>query len=34
VATEWLRHLPLYFSIIIAALMGVLLLVLGGIIPV
>jgi hypothetical protein len=34
VATEWLRHLPLYYSVIIATLMGVLMLVLAGIIPV
>lgn len=34
VATEWLRHLPLYFSVIVAAGMGVLALVLAGVIPV
>jgi hypothetical protein len=34
VATEWLRHLPLYYSVIIATLMGVLMLVLAGIVPV
>lgn len=32
--TEWLRRLPLYYSIIIAIGMGVLLLVLGGVIPI
>jgi hypothetical protein len=34
VATEWLRYLPTYFSIIIAFLMAVLLLVLAGVIPI
>lgn len=33
VATEWLRHLPTYYSIIMAALMLALLLILTGVIP-
>lgn len=32
--TEWLRYLPLYFTIIIAVVQGVLLLVLTGVIPI
>lgn len=34
IATEWLRHLPTYFSVIISAIMLVLVLVLVGAIPV
>jgi hypothetical protein len=34
IATEWLRHLPLYISVIISVIMATLLLVLAGIIPV
>jgi len=34
IATEWLRHLPLYFSVIIALLMLTLVLVLSGVIPI
>ena len=34
IATEWLRHLPLYYSVIMATLMLCLLLVLTGVIPI
>lgn len=34
IATEWLRHLPFYFSVILSLVMLLLLLVLLGIIPV
>jgi hypothetical protein len=34
IVTEWLRHLPLYFSVIISVVMLALVLVLSGVIPV
>jgi len=34
VATEWLRRLPTYFSVLVAILGAVLLLILAGVIPV
>jgi len=34
IATEWLRYLPTYYSIIVAVLMSVLLLILTGVIKI